>query len=265
MDRQKFLSAFTGQIRGKVVKRDREEEVPQDHASRGPVVVPTTPPKPVILQTLPIKTLHDYSLSVEGQRDLLYLKRIDDISPCPLPTLKDVFSYIAKLPEQPIWYQTSQDAIVNSKSLNFPVLDVLTRKYIANFLHGPLKKGDPECKHPYCECQRLLDFRMIPLQLPGRTDGVWCYLCHLFETNKMYYESLNRKSEDKRVIQIHSFVVQVDIPGEYRLDGTLDGDANVKGLFGPFPRYNVRHWSKKGIYAIESDEQVFRLAQVTSL
>lgn len=265
MDRQKFISAFTGKLRGKVRPREEEEE---EEVKLGPLEVPTAPvAPPVTLQTLPIKTLHDYALSVEGQRDLLYLKRIDEVgkltAPVQLPTQKEVMSYIAKLPEQPIWYQTSQNAIVNSRSLNFPILDVLTRRYIANFLHAPLKKGDAECKHPYCESQRLLQMRLVPLQMPGKTDGIWCYLCHLFETNKMYYESLNRKTDENRLFQIHKFMVQVDVPGEYRLDCTLDGNANVKGLFGPFPRYNVRHWSKQGNTAVESDVQVFRLAQVT--
>jgi len=265
MNREKLLAAFTSHLRGKVVKRDREED--KEEEEEVSKVVVQEPPKPAVtLQTMPIKTLHDYSLSVEGQRDLLYLKRIELPDPAQLPTMKEVLSYIAKLPEQPLWYQASQDAIVNSKTLNFPVLDVLTRGYIAKFLRGPQKKGDPECKHPNCETFRRFQFRLIPLQLPGRTDGVWCYLCHLFETNKMYYESLNRKSDENRLLQIHNFIVQVDVPGEYRLDCMLDGEANVKGLFGPFPRYNVRHWSKKEPnMVVESDEQVFRLAQVASL
>jgi hypothetical protein len=190
--------------------------------------------------------------------------------------------------EQPPWFEASQHAIINSQTLEFPSMDVLTRRYLEPFLREPDKRSHVErpCSHATCESIRLGGFRCRELLMPEQLAKVqatrqtrdlpvvqgWCFLCHLFETNRLYWESLNRiqsktqKTNDQPTVQIHHFIVQVDVPGEYRLDKTLMGDRVCMGLFGPFPVYNS-NWYKavrleNGLQAwLESDSLVFRPAQ----
>lgn len=238
-------------------------ETPKKKKVEDPPVEIVMPPAPKLDQ-LPIKTFQDYSLN----EDIVFIRRLEETGKLAdayireLPSMKDVLSYIAKLPSQPPWYKTSQDSIINSKNLKFPNIPVLTREYIKDFLRTPLKNEIP-CSNPACESMRLGNFRIRALTVDGST---WCFLCHLHYTNKLYLESLNRKKDNSRVFQIHHFMVQVNIEGEYRLDKTLNGDNDVRGLFGPFPLYNCYNYVtctfKNGCKGwLESDVMVFRLSQ----
>lgn len=203
-------------------------------------------------------TLQDYNVP----SDVVFLRNLDqnhDVN--QLPPMRDVLAYIAKLPEQPLWYKASQDAIINTQSMKFPDIPVLTRDYISHFMQKALK-NEPECSHRHCESERLGGFRIRALIVPGQEMNDWCYLCHLSYTNRLYFESLNRKQEPKNsFVQIHHFMVQVDVPGEYRLDMTLMGEKDVKGIFGPFPLYNCNHYAATDKGWKESDVMVFRLSQ----
>ena len=227
------------------------------------------PPAPRLNQ-LPIQSLQDYALDAKDQRDVIFIRRLEETGRLAnayvreLPPMREVLGYIATLKEKPLWYKTSQESIINSKTLKFPDMDVLTRDYIMSFMRTAIKgQGEVECNNPNCESERLGKFRIRQLPVNGST---WCYLCHLYYTNRLYLESFNRKTDDAYVFQIHHFMVQVDVEGEYRLDKTLMGDKNVRGIFGPFPLYNCHNYSptelKNGCKGwIESDSMVFRLSQ----
>jgi hypothetical protein len=226
-------------------EQSQEEEIPKK-----------IPPIPV-LQTLPVKNFQDYSLELKDQKDVIFLRRLEEAGrlsdPRELPSMKEVFSYISNLATQPPWYKACQNSIINSKSLKFPVMDVLTRGYIKDFLRVGVG-NELVCNNPTCESMRMGGFRIRAIR------GTWCYLCHLFYTNKLYFESLNRKNDNAKVYHIHEFMVQVDIIGEYRLDMTLMGDQNVKGIYGPFPLFHTNNYTpiegNKGW--IESDSLVFQ-------
>lgn len=216
----------------------------------------------------PQETLHDYSLKIKGHEDVVYLRKVED-QVKTLPPMRDILAYIASLPERPLWYRASQEAIINSQTLCFPDIPVLTRSYILDFLRTPHGSGERTCGNSICESERLGGFRLRVLELPGEPLGDWCYLCHLFYTNRLYFESLNRQDDKSSVYQIHSFMVAVDVPGEYRLDMTLTGEKDVKGVFGPFPLYNCNNYAPT-VYPngckgwAESNVMVFRLSQVAS-
>lgn len=218
-----------------------------------------------------IKSIHDYSLELQNEQDAIFIKRLEETGRLSegnarqLPDMTQELSYIASLKEQPPWYVTAQASIINSESLCFPKLDVLTREYIWEFMRSPLK-GESVCANVICESERLGGFRCRVL---GIRDNTWCYMCHLFTTNLLYYDSLNRKKPTDREYQINYFMVQVDVPGQYRLDRTLMGEKDVRGLYGCFPVYNTDNYTvtvlSNGCKAwIESDCMVFRLSQTTS-
>lgn len=242
-------------------------EVPKKKQKEDEPVEVVMPPPPK-LQNLPVQTFQEYALEARDEKDVMFIRRLEEIGKVSdsiireLPNMKEVLSYISKLSIQPPWYKSSQDSIINSKTLKFPLIDVLTRGYIANFLRTPLK-GEIPCNNPNCESMRLGNFRIRAL-IVG--DSTWCFLCHLYYTNKLYLESLNRKRDNSRIFQIHHFMVQVNVEGEYRLDKTLMGDTDVRGLFGPFPLYNCNNYTKVDLNNgckgwIESDTMVFRLSQ----
>lgn len=220
---------------------------------------------------LPIRSLQEYSVD---ERDILFVRRLEETGRVAdayvreLPPIKEVLSYVSNLSEKPLWFKAAQDSIVNSRSLCFPDMDVLTRDYIKHFLRVPnAAKGEHACSNPNCESERLGKFRIRELILP-REKSKWCYLCHLFYTNKLYFQSLNRKNDDNRVYQIHSFMVQVDVEGEYRLDKTISCDKDVRGIYGPFPLYNCNNYVVTDYNGYkgwaESDVMVFRLSQTVS-
>jgi len=235
-------------------KREKEEEQPR--------------------AVLPINSLQDYSLAMSGQQDVVFTRRLEEAGQSTtvkhLPPITEVLSYIGKMEKQPLWFLKSQENIINSNSLKFPEMDVLTREYIADFMRTPLNSSEPLCSNTVCESERLGGFRIRALVTPSQQMNTWCYLCHLFFTNRLYFESLNRKSDTEQVYQIHHFAVRVDEPGEYRLDMTLMGEKNVRGIFGPFPLYNCHNYTstvfpKNGCKGwIESDVMVFRLSQTMS-
>lgn len=220
--------------------------------------------------TQPLNSLQDYALDAKGQQDVVFARRLEESGKSDsvrnLPPLTEVLSYIAKIEKQPPWFLQSQESIVNSNALTYPDLDVLTRDYIRDFLREPLGPHEPVCTRPNCESERLGGFRIRALYTPSQKIHNWCYLCHLFYTNRLYFESLNRK-EDGKVFCIQYFCVRVDEPGEYRLDMTLQGEKNVQGLYGPFPLYNCHNYAVTNVGRVrgwaESDVLVFRLSQAT--
>lgn len=205
-----------------------------------------------------VNDIQDYNVP----SDVVFLRNLDQTSTVhQLPPMREVLAYIAKLPEQPLWYKASQDAIINTKSMTFPHIPVLTRDYIRDFLRKP-KRGELECSRVQCESERLGKFKIRALVVPGQEMNDWCYLCHLAYTNRLYFESLNRKQDlQDNYVQIHHFMVQVDVPGEYRLEMTLMGEKDVKGIFGPFPLYNCHNYLATETGWVESDVMVFRLSQ----
>jgi hypothetical protein len=217
----------------------------------------------------PLNSLQDYALDAQGQQDVVFARRLEESGKSAtaknLPPLTEVLSYIAKMDKQPAWFLQSQESIVNSNALTYPDMDVLTRDYIRDFLREPLNPQEPLCNHPQCESERLGGFRLRALYTPGQKMHNWCYLCHLFYTNRLYFESLNRKEDNGKVFCLHYFCVRVDEPGEYRLDMTLQGEKNVEGLYGPFPIYNCHNYTQTTYGRVrgwaESDVLVFRLSQ----
>lgn len=221
--------------------------------------------KKVVLKSHTVKSLQEYSLDLKDEKDVIFIKRLEETGKLvdahvrELPPMRDVLSYISKLPVKPMWFRSSQESIINSNNYKFPDMDVLTRDYIFTFMC----KGKTTCNNSVCESERLGGFR---IQILPTRESNWCYLCHLYYSNRMYYESLNRKNDIKRLFQLHYFMVLVDVEGEYRLDKCLDGEKDVKGLFGTFPLYNCNNYivndSKTGF--IENDVMVFRLSQTVS-
>lgn len=208
-----------------------------------------------------------------GNPDVVFLRRMEasgrlyDSEVRKLPPMQEVLSYIAQLPERPLWFKSCQEGIVNSGTMTFPDVPVLTRDYIRDFMRTSKSPSEVVCSNPKCESERLGGFRIRALIVPGQELNYWCYLCHLFYTNRLYFESLNRKTDPrKNFVQIHHFMVRVDQPGEYRLEMTLSGEKDVRGLFGPFPLYNCHHYTPKEMGPgcrgwAESDIMVFRLSQ----
>lgn len=111
----------------------------------------------------------------------------------------------------------------------------------------------------------------------------FCYLCYLKFVNRCYFGKLHSDVErnesdfteqsnndiDENVI-FHKFMVPIDSDGEYKLDCTLTGDENPKGIVGPFPLYNCKAYTPEktadGFYRFnESDTQVFRLGRESLL
>lgn len=247
----------------KVLALSEAEPVPKKAKNKAPKK-PKAPPA-----SYQISTIQDYSMDIHKQRDHMFMKRLQetgriaDANVRKLPAMVDVLNFISKIPNQPLWFKASQHAIVNAKTLKFPDMDVLTRAFIREYMRVPLDKEEQACQNQTCESEVRHGFR---LRVLGIKNNYWCFLCHLFHTNRLFLESLNRKQDTDRVYQIHFFMVQVEIPGEYRLDQTLIGDKDVRGLFGPFPIYNVNNYHPvtfpngcKGLE--ESDKMVFRLPQ----
>jgi hypothetical protein len=230
------------------------------------------------LDELPIESFQDYA----SPQDAIFLRRMEtmgrlgDGSLRNLPQQADVMRYIVqkKESEQPPWVKRSQAAIINSESLSFPRLDVLTRTYLTEFLRQPtVDKGERPCGHSECESVAHGGFRLRELLLPSEVASPpaivgWCYLCHLRETILLYLERFNAKDEHSHPAndQIHDFIVMVDSVGEYRLDKCITGDDHVNGIYGPVPIYNRNYYhatqTKTGLRGyVESDTLVFRLSQ----
>lgn len=239
------------------------------------------PEEPV--QQIPIKSVQDYSLSIKDQRDVVFqrsleaLNRLSDGQIPSLPPMRRVFTYIAKMTEgdQPPWFKSSQAAIINAQNLQYPRMDVLTRAYMMDFMRQASNaKGERPCGKVKCISERMSNgvIRCRELILPSSTDRPphpeWCIMCQMHHTNKRYAQNRSKVDADSQelMLPIHTFIVQVDVEGEYRLDKTLLGDNECLGIYGPFPLFNVNFYAQttfpngtKGW--VESDELVFRLSR----
>lgn len=238
-----------------------------------------TPPNPVV-QAIPVTSLATYSMTRQDQKDAAFMKRLEDTRRAgnnqvyDLPPMRSVLSYVAQLNDnnQPLWFKSHQSAIINSQNLQFPRMDVLTREYIIFFMQAPRGSERP-CGKQQCESERLGGFRCKELLLPSVTDSLpipnWCIMCQYYQTNQLYAMNLSRKKErDQKDLlhPIHTFMVKVDVEGEYRLDRTLLGDVDCIGVYGPFPVYNCNNYvageTKEGTKCWhESDDMVFRLTR----
>ncbi len=132
-------------------------------------------------------------------------------------------------------------------------LPVLSRKFIHAHLRTPNRPNEQECQNPWCESKVIGGRKLISLV------ANWCYICHLSYSNRLYFESLNRKSDDHYGSPIHHFTCIVDTVGEYKLNSCLNGEKDVRGLFGTFLLYNRYnyHVLDNGNRWIESDNVCF--------
>ncbi len=131
-------------------------------------------------------------------------------------------------------------------------IPVFTRKFIHAHLRTP-RESELPCQNPLCESQLIGGHRLIALV------GRWCYICNLSHTNRLYFESLNRKTDEIIGSPIHKFTILTDVIGEFRLDACLNGDKNVRGLFGTFllySKYNY-HILDGGKKWVEADRVCF--------
>lgn len=224
--------------------------------------------------TLDVVTIDNYMLEQQNHEDAIYLKRLQETNRFTepmakqLPKLTSVLNYTWKLAEKPVWLVLAQQSIVNSRSLTYPNPPILSREYIKSFCRTPLPHSkEVACMNTVCESERLGGFRIRVL---GIEDNRWCFLCHLYHTNCLFLESLNRQNDNERAKQIHFFAVMTGVEGEYKYEALLNSECNIQGLYAPFPRYNTFDFTQttlsNGCKAwIESDQVVFRLSQTMSL
>ena len=194
-----------------------------------------------------------------------------------LPDQVDVLRYIKSdiHKDPPPWYNRAHEDLLNN-SYSFPPQEALCRDYIYNFLREPID-NERACNRPNCHSLVIGGFRCRELVMPNesltRDIHGWCYICHLYETNRLYWENIGKETSEtihKNVYSIHHFIVKTDSIGEYRLDKTIQGDSNVVGIFGPFPFFNQNNYVKirddnGNNRLLESDSMVFRLPPKASV
>lgn len=272
----------TNKKRGRAKNVVDQANVVLEHLDAPIVLKKATPPPKVhqepYVAAVPVETMQEYSLNMKDQKDAIFMQRMQQLNKTTdaqvhlLPPMQSVLAYIADLQDedQPLWFKSSQAAIVNTEKLEFPQMDVLTRTYLQDFLRQARANERP-CGKPECESERQGGFRCRELLIPSLEVPIhpgWCFLCHLYKTNKRYTKRMSKQgtSQDLDMLPIHKFIVQVDIVGEYRLDRTLVGDKECVGIYGPFPHYNANYYKAAkhplgGECWIESDQLVFRLSQ----
>jgi len=193
-----------------------------------------------------------------------------------LPDQKEVMQYMEKLEaeEQPPWYNKAQENLLLTQR-KYPQMPVLHRGYLLEFLRAA-KDGEAECAHPNCKSLEMGGFRCRELLIPNDKNKPleqhWCYICHLYETTRLYWECFNTKWQNTDISKpytIHYFIVYTDRIGEYKLSKTIQGDGLVNGIYGPVPLFNVNNYVKDtmdcGVWGWrESDALVFRPAQKVS-
>ena len=261
-----------------------------EHVDKPPELLPPQPQKKPrdepFVASVPVETMQEYSLNAKDQKDAIFIRRMAQLNKPSdvnlLPPAQSVLAYVADLQDedQPLWFKSSQAAIINTENIEFPKMDVLTRTYLKEFLRQA-RDGERPCGKPECESERQGGFRCRELLIPSFQMPLhpgWCYMCHLYKTNKRYAKRMcnqepkkaknmtAQEREELLMLPIHQFIVQVDIDGEYRLDRTLVGDKHCVGIYGPFPLYNANYYKaakhpQGGECWIESDQLVFRLSQ----
>jgi hypothetical protein len=96
-----------------------------------------------------------------------------------------------------------------------------------------------------------------------------CYMCHVWLTTEAALAQRNRPgpvSADDQLIIFNRFMVMVDQVGEYSRHATLASADVAMGIWGPFPRWNERHYHAvplgTDLYGFEeSEEMLFRDAR----
>ena len=231
------------------------------------------PPSPVETAMFPMKRLPVQEESARFFRKLEKLNETASVHKNMLPAQSSVLRYINNLPKtkQPPWVDNVNSRLIATNK-QYPIQQVLSRLYISpNFLRAARNDERP-CNHPHCQSVEMGGFKCRELLMPG--DKIhpdihgWCYLCHLFETTRLYIEKLNAdplEYDDTHIYCIHHFIVETDKIGEYRLDKTIQGNANIVSIFGPIPYFNRNNYTKQGNRSWkESDDLLFRLPQKVS-
>lgn len=152
----------------------------------------------------------------------------------------------------------------------YPVLPVIDRSYIQDFLRGPIRSNrERPCSNPNCVGVKKDGLRCRELLLPG--DKVFpdihgsCFLCELYKINKTWLD-LDEKDENEminmKVLAIHRFTVKVNIIGEYKLSQTIPTNPkHIVAIYGPVPLFNINNYTRIDNRFQESETLVFQLAQ----
>jgi len=232
------------------------------------------------LDISPFDTLTE---DMKTEEDVDFLEKMEQLNRANkkfgniLPDQEEVLRFIENLQveKQPVWFHKVHDDLADT-GRKYPQMPVLSRVWLKNFMRAP-KQGERECSHPNCKSMEMGGFRCRELLLPSDTgdslEQKWCYICHLNETNRLYWQCLNTEWQDidiSKPFTIHYFIVATDRVGEYRLSKTIQGDSLVRGIYGPFPIFNVNNYIKdeveNGVWGWrESDSLVFRPAQKASV
>lgn len=242
--------------------------------------------KPAIKDSTPIqpRTLEEYAMEADDEifvDRLKKSKKLADARVSELPPVVDAFQYVSQMVDKPPWFIEAQKILLENYK-NAPELVSLTREYLQpsliEYKPSSLDHVEPCASPPnMCESEIQGGFRcralLFPNQIAVKDRIGYCYMCHLYKTNQLYVLARDRANEleEKDLFCIHSFIVHVNVPGEYKLDKMLPGLVTGKeGLYGPFPAYNRNNYrvinrSVDGLQQwVESDELVFRLPQVAS-
>jgi len=229
----------------------------------------------VIPPELPIKNLEDLE-NRAGEDDIFYrrLCELDKLAAKTDSVVYDqsqAFAYINSLEKNesaPLWYRQAQEVTLEHGK-RYPVIPVYARKYLTEFMRAP--RGDEKpCGRNDCTSVKMGGFRcreFYPVGGPQTKNPAWCIMCHFCVTNELYLEGLNRPSNEEdetKIYLIHHFMVKTDIIGEYRLEKTLQGEKMMRGLYGPFPVFNVNNYVQDGHSWKEVDAMLFRLPQKVS-
>lgn len=265
----------------KVLKRKRKEAKKPPAPRKRTVILDDVSLNYQVDENLPI---HGFEYTSKEEDNARFLRKLATISMVSekhgnrIPPQVQVLRYIDNLtPEAgPEWYENALKQLADT-STRYPAQPVLSRKYLANFLREPRDK-ERECVHPNCKSVEMGGFRCRELLMPRELDlhptiRGWCYICHLYESNRLYWENRNpppnKNKKGVQVFCVHFFTVFTDTIGEYRLDKTIRGDEDTTGVFGPFPIFNVNNYVKIGVGGgkcgwKENDALVFRLTSKVS-
>ena len=223
-----------------------EDDAPRDDAPREEMarIVPDDSyvEYKTTLEDTPINTLQNYQLA--DDRDLMYFRQLHTDACVPdavvsqMPQYKDILRYAQTLDGAENYYERITQMVVNTEGASFPQLEVINRRYIADFLRAPTHNDPTErpCGSEKCESLRLsasllekyphmrkqgleAGFRCRELILPNmyikllaekkaKGAGVAakymdkihqvCFLCHLHLTNRAYWLKLSKNHDRER-------------------------------------------------------------------
>lgn len=99
-----------------------------------------------------------------------------------------------------------------------------------------------------------------------------CYMCHVWLTTEAALAQRNKASAptaDDMLVIFNRFMVMQDVVGEYARHAMLCSEDVAIGIWGPFPRWNERHYKavrlNGNLYGFEeAEEMLFRQARKSS-